>query len=318
MWEEGNGWLQHKNCYNDIYNFTLTVSHLPGFWPHKPIKFCRLNLILKASLSVFLVERVWCSYKFSRHRSGLILTPANVTSSRLSDKTWTGWSITFSISIQHSLSWWPEEKKSLLLAKVARSTPWQAERVKSGWTTRELYPKHCDNQFDKSTTSRWLQYNISPREKNFTWSVRANIDHDRLTTEVIHYGLWKGCLENGVLKVSTMALWDSPNAPGPWRWWRDCERCQWWLWRWMSVRRANSEPWGVCCLSLAHHLQISTHMLQLLYHKVQESLFNILLSNLKMRFNLHTPASTVGFMNLYTVWVRSSYFWVISAVFKSL
>lgn len=50
-----------------------------------------------------------------------------------------------------------------------------------------VHRQHSDNQFGKTTTAWPSQYDISPREQNFTWNVRANIDHDKLTIEVIHY-----------------------------------------------------------------------------------------------------------------------------------
>lgn len=138
---------------------------------------------------------------------------------------------------------------------------------------RALYRQHSDNQFGKTTTAWLPQYDISPGEENFTWNVRANIDRDRLTIVAIHY--W--ALIMVPLVEPPESLSESPSTPlGFWGWWDDCEWCERWLWRWMTVSGAKSEPQGGQW-DLIHPLKYvfwvqeprSTHLLQLLCHQVQ-------------------------------------------------
>lgn len=55
--------------------------------------------------------------------------------------------------------------------------------------------------------------------------------------------------------ASRISLRLSLNTLGVWGWWYDCEWCEWWLWRWMTVSRAKPKPQGAHG-DLIHHLQI--------------------------------------------------------------
>lgn len=137
-------------------------------------------------------------------------------------------------------------------------------------TRRALDRQHSDNQFGKTTTAWLLQYDISPGEENFTWNVTANIDRDRMTIEVIHY--W--ALIMVPLKEPPVSLYESPSTPlGFEGWWHDCEWCEWWLWRWMTV--SGSQAWAAGSTprlntppSNMSNTPRSAHLLQLLCHQV--------------------------------------------------
>lgn len=150
------------------------------------------------------------------------------------------------------LHYYPFSAKEIkaLVANLTIYKYWQAERVRSGQGGH--YTANSDKQFGKTTTAWPPQYDISPGEGNFTWNVRANIDRDRLTIEVIHY--W--ALIMAPLLEPPESLCESPSTPlGFWGWWDDCEWCEWWLWRWMTVSGAKPEPRGAHW-DLIQHLQI--------------------------------------------------------------
>lgn len=85
-------------------------------------------------------------------------------------------------------------------------------------------------------------------EENFRWNVRPNIDHDRLTTEAIHY--------RAPITVPLMLAAEPPREPPfphPLGYW--VLGWLWWLWRRITVGTGEPETQGAHSL-LMHHRHI--------------------------------------------------------------
>lgn len=144
------------------------------------------------------------------------------------------------------------KKSRSFLAELARYKDWQAERVRRGEEgiipATQWQPIWQNNHCLATAVwyfTRGRELYMKCQGKHWPW-------------QADHRGNPLLCSDNGpLMEPPGNSLCESPSTPlGSRGLWDDCEWCEWWLWRWMTVSGAKPKPQGAGW-DLIHHLHIS-------------------------------------------------------------